>query len=74
MGCLYQPELIALLRDLQKYQVVAAFPNDARLRQHFFQLSVGDRIPVLRGGLAAEHHDVRDYAGEEERIVREIYL
>jgi branched-chain amino acid transport system substrate-binding protein len=52
MGCLYQPELIVLLRDLQKYQidttvvaalgadfdqVVAAFPNRDWLKGHFFQ-------------------------------------
>ena len=52
MGCLYQPELVVLLRELQKYQVgaitvgalgadfnqvVAAFPNRDWLKQHFFQ-------------------------------------
>jgi branched-chain amino acid transport system ATP-binding protein len=37
-------------------------------------LSVADRILVLRDGLVAEQHDVRDRAGEEEQIVREIYL
>jgi branched-chain amino acid transport system substrate-binding protein len=52
MGCLYQPELVILLRELQKYQVdaivmgalgadfdqvVAAFPNHDWLKQHFFQ-------------------------------------
>jgi branched-chain amino acid transport system substrate-binding protein len=52
MGCLYQPELVVLLRELQKYQVasivvaalgadfdqvVAAFPNHDWLKQHFFQ-------------------------------------
>jgi branched-chain amino acid transport system substrate-binding protein len=52
MGCLYQPELVVLLRDLQKYQVnaivlgalgadfdqvLAAFPNHDWLQQHFFQ-------------------------------------
>jgi len=52
MGCLYQPELVVLLRDLQKYQintivvgalgadfdqVLAAFPNRDWLKQHFFQ-------------------------------------
>ena len=52
MGCLYQPELVVLLRELQKYQVgtivvaalgadfdqvVAAFPNHDWLKGHFFQ-------------------------------------
>ena len=52
MGCLYQPELVVLLGELQKYQVasivvaalgadfdqvVAAFPNHDWLKQHFFQ-------------------------------------
>jgi branched-chain amino acid transport system substrate-binding protein len=52
MGCLYQPELVVLLRELQKYQVntvivaalgadfdqvLAAFPNHDWLKQHFFQ-------------------------------------
>ena len=37
-------------------------------------LSVADRILVLRDGLVAEHHDMRDKAGDEEQIVREIYL
>lgn len=52
MGCLYQPELVVLLRDLQKYQintvvvgalgadfdqVLAAIPNHDWLKQHFFQ-------------------------------------
>jgi branched-chain amino acid transport system ATP-binding protein len=37
-------------------------------------LSVADRILVLRDGLVAEHHDLRDAAGDEEQIVREIYL
>jgi len=52
MGCLYQPELVVLLRDLQKYQVdttvvaalgadfdqvLAAFPNRDWLKGHFFQ-------------------------------------
>ena len=52
MGCLYQPELIVLLRDLQKYQintvvvaalgadfdqVVQAFPNHDWLKGHFYQ-------------------------------------
>jgi branched-chain amino acid transport system substrate-binding protein len=52
MGCLYQPELVVLLREMQKYQVsaitvgalgadfnqvVAAFPNRDWLKQHFFQ-------------------------------------
>lgn len=52
MACLYQPELVVLLRELQKYQVnaivlaalgadfdqvLAAFPNHDWLKQHFFQ-------------------------------------
>ena len=37
-------------------------------------LSVADRILVLRDGLVAEHHDVRGGAGDEEQIVRQIYL
>jgi branched-chain amino acid transport system ATP-binding protein len=37
-------------------------------------LSVADRILVLRDGLVTEHHDLRDAAGDEEQIVREIYL
>ncbi len=37
-------------------------------------LSVADRILVLRDGLVAEHHDVRDSTTDEEQIVREIYL
>ncbi len=52
MGCLYQPELVVLLRDLQKYQVntvvmgalgadfdqvLAAFPSHDWLQGHFFQ-------------------------------------
>ncbi len=37
-------------------------------------LSVADRILVLRDGLVAEHHDLRDGSGDEEQIVREIYL
>src|SRR3984957_2483839 len=52
MGCLYQPELVVLLRDLQKYQidtvvigalgadfdqVLAAFPSRDWLKGHFFQ-------------------------------------
>jgi ABC-type branched-subunit amino acid transport system ATPase component len=37
-------------------------------------LSVADRILVLRDGLVAEHHDVRDDAVDEEQIVRQIYL
>jgi branched-chain amino acid transport system substrate-binding protein len=52
MGCLYQPELVVLLRELQKYQVgaivvgalgadfnqvLAAFPSHDWLKQHFFQ-------------------------------------
>ncbi len=52
MACLYQPELIVLLRDLQKYQidtivvgalgadfdqVIQAFPNKDYLKQRFFQ-------------------------------------
>jgi branched-chain amino acid transport system ATP-binding protein len=37
-------------------------------------LSVADRVLVLRDGLVAEHHDVRDGSGDEEQIVREIYL
>ncbi len=34
-------------------------------------LSIADRILVLRDGLVAEHHDVRDRAVDEERIVRQ---
>ena len=37
-------------------------------------LSVADRILVLRDGLVAEHHDLRAGSGDEEQIVREIYL
>jgi branched-chain amino acid transport system ATP-binding protein len=37
-------------------------------------LSVADRILVLRDGLVAEHHDLRERTGDEEQIVREIYL
>src|SRR6185312_7150352 len=52
MGCLYQPELIVLLRNLGKYQidtivvaalgadfeqVVQAFPNRDFIKQRFFQ-------------------------------------
>ena len=52
MACLYQPELIVLLRELQKYQidtivlgalgadfnqVIQAFPNRDYLKQRFFQ-------------------------------------
>jgi branched-chain amino acid transport system ATP-binding protein len=37
-------------------------------------LSVADRILVLRDGLVAEHHEVRDGAVDEEQIVRQIYL
>jgi len=52
MACLYQPELIVLLRELQKYQVdvivlgalgadfdqvIQAFPNHDYLKQRFFQ-------------------------------------
>jgi hypothetical protein len=89
LGCLYQPELMVLLCGLQKYQAVAiavaalsadhdqlaaALPNAPRLRQHFFQLSVADRLLVLRDDLVAEHHDVRDCAGDQEQIVRQIYL
>jgi branched-chain amino acid transport system ATP-binding protein len=37
-------------------------------------LSVADRILVLRDGVVAGQHDVRGGAGDEEQIVREIYL
>jgi branched-chain amino acid transport system ATP-binding protein len=37
-------------------------------------MSVADRILVLRDGVVSEHHQVKDIAGDEERIVREIYL
>jgi len=37
-------------------------------------MSVADRILVLRDGLVAEHHDVRGGVGDEEQIVRQIYL
>lgn len=37
-------------------------------------LSVADRILVLRDGVVADQHDVRGGAGDEEQIVREIYL
>jgi branched-chain amino acid transport system ATP-binding protein len=37
-------------------------------------LSVADRIVVLRDGRVTEHHHVRDVAGDEEEIVRQIYL
>jgi branched-chain amino acid transport system ATP-binding protein len=37
-------------------------------------MSVADRILVLRDGSISERHDVRDLAGDEEEIVRQIYL
>jgi len=52
MGCLYQPELVVFLRDMQKFavdaltlgalgadfdQVLAAIPDHSYLKQHFFQ-------------------------------------
>lgn len=37
-------------------------------------LSVADRVLVLRDGLVAERHDMRNRAANEEQIVRQIYL
>jgi branched-chain amino acid transport system ATP-binding protein len=37
-------------------------------------MSVADRILVLRDGLISERHEVSDLGGDEEEIVRQIYL
>jgi branched-chain amino acid transport system ATP-binding protein len=63
-------EIAAIVASL-KHQGVTMVVVEQNIR---LALSVADRILVLRDGLVAEHHDLRDGAGDEEQIVREIYL
>src|SRR5277367_6494853 len=62
---------IAAIVTVLKQQRVTMVMVEQNIR---LALSVADRILVLRDGLVAEHHDVRGGAGDEEQIVRQIYL
>jgi branched-chain amino acid transport system ATP-binding protein len=62
---------IAAIVSALKQQRVTMVMVEQNIR---LALSVADRILVLRDGLVAEHHDVRGGAGDEEQIVRQIYL
>jgi branched-chain amino acid transport system ATP-binding protein len=63
-------EIAAIIAALKQQRVTMVMvEQNIRLA-----LSVADRISVLRDGLVAEYHDVRGGAGDEEQIVRQIYL
>ncbi len=63
-------EIAAIVAAL-KQQGVTLMMVEQNIR---LALSIADRILVLRDGLVAEHHDVRDRVVDEEQIVRQIYL
>jgi len=80
MGCLYQPELVVLLRDLEKYQVntvvvaalgadfdqvMAAFPSHDWVKQHFFQ-PYQFQAPIATGPLKKFHDIFVKYLTKDE--------
>jgi branched-chain amino acid transport system ATP-binding protein len=62
---------IAAIVAVLKQQGVTMVMVEQNIR---LALSVADRIVVLRDGRVTEHHHVKDIAGDEEEIVRQIYL